>query len=125
VRRAKSARQRACGEGPHSRDGASTPPYLPLRNENNPLVHYSTTAEEIWEACEGKVDMVVCSAGTGGTLTGIARRLKELNPAVIIVGVDPVGSILAEPDALNDHKRLQSCERRAARRARSVVRILA
>jgi cystathionine beta-synthase len=71
-------------------------------------VHYGTTAEEIWESCEGKIDMVVCSAGTGGTLTGVARRLKELNPAVIVVAVDPCGSILAEPDAINDHNRNQS-----------------
>ncbi len=70
-------------------------------------MHYDTTAEEIWRDCEGKVDMLVCTAGTGGTLTGIGRRLKELNPALIIVGVDPRGSILAEPDALNDAHRLQ------------------
>ena len=71
-------------------------------------VHYCTTAEEIWESCEGKVDMIVCSAGTGGTLTGVARRLKELNPAIIVVGVDPCGSILAEPESMNDVKRGQS-----------------
>lgn len=70
-------------------------------NPDNPLAHYETTAEEIWEQCEGRVDMVVMGAGTGGTLTGISRRLKELNPNVIIVGVDPYGSILAEPPALN------------------------
>ena len=77
------------------------------RNADNPLVHYDTTAEEIWRDCEGKVDMLVCTAGTGGTLTGIGRRLKELNPALIIVGVDPRGSILAEPEELNDAHRLQ------------------
>lgn len=70
-------------------------------NPSNPLAHYETTAEEIWEQCEGKVDMLVASAGTGGTISGIARRLKELNPNIIIVGVDPVGSILAKPDSLN------------------------
>lgn len=47
-------------------------------------------------------------AGTGGTLTGIARKLKERNPALIVVGVDPRGSILAEPDNLNEERRLQS-----------------
>lgn len=78
------------------------------RNPSNPLVHYDTTAEEIWESCEGKVDMIVCSAGTGGTLTGVARRLKELNPAIIVVAVDPRGSILAEPEHANDTRRLQS-----------------
>lgn len=77
-------------------------------NIANPMAHYDGTAEEIWAACEGKVDMIVCTAGTGGTLTGCARRLKELNPRCIVVGVDPQGSILAEPDALNDERRLQS-----------------
>ena len=71
------------------------------KNPSNPLAHYETTAEEIWEQCEGKLDMVVMTAGTGGTLTGIARRLKELNPAIIVVGVDPHGSILAQPAELN------------------------
>lgn len=77
-------------------------------NPSNPLAHYDGTAEEIWEGTGGKVDVVVMTAGTGGTITGIARKLKEKNPHVIIVGVDPKGSILAEPDALNDEKRLQS-----------------
>jgi cystathionine beta-synthase len=70
-------------------------------NPNNPMAHYETTAEEIWDQCDGRVDMVVIGAGTGGTITGIARRLKELNPNVIVVGVDPYGSILAEPAELN------------------------
>mmetsp|Transcript_15954 Transcript_15954/g.16694 ORF Transcript_15954/g.16694 Transcript_15954/m.16694 type:complete len:529 (+) Transcript_15954:134-1720(+) len=70
-------------------------------NPSNPLAHYETTAEEIWEQCEGRVDMVVMGAGTGGTMAGIGRRLKELNPNVIIVGVDPYGSILAQPEEIN------------------------
>lgn len=77
-------------------------------NPSNPLAHYDGTAMEIWEQCSGKVDCVVMTAGTGGTLTGIARRMKELNPACIIIGVDPKGSILAQPDSLNDEGRLQS-----------------
>ena len=48
------------------------------------------------------------SAGTGGTLTGIARKLKERLPGIIVVAVDPKGSLLAEPDYLNDERRLQS-----------------
>ena len=64
-------------------------------NEDNPLAHYYGTAQEILDDLEGKVDMVVIGAGTGGTITGIARRLKEHNPKCIVVGVDPVGSILA------------------------------
>lgn len=71
-------------------------------NPNNPLAHYEHTAEEIIEACNGKVDMFVAGAGTGGTVAGVAKKLKEKCPGVIIVGVDPNGSILAQPEALND-----------------------
>ena len=53
-----------------------------------------TTAQEIWDDLNGKVDMVVMTAGTGGTITGVAKRLKELNPKIKIIGVDPYGSIL-------------------------------
>lgn len=79
-------------------------------NPSNPLAHYHGTAEEIWKQCAGKVDMLVAGAGTGGTITGIARKLKEYNPNIIIVGVDPIGSILAEPDSLNDSHRLEPYE---------------
>uniref|UniRef100_A0A671DHC2 Cystathionine beta-synthase n=2 Tax=Rhinolophus ferrumequinum TaxID=59479 RepID=A0A671DHC2_RHIFE len=71
------------------------------RNANNPLAHYDSTAEEILQQCDGKLDMLVASAGTGGTITGIARKLKEKCPGCKIVGVDPEGSILAEPEELN------------------------
>lgn len=67
-------------------------------NPSNPAAHYEGTAKEIWDDLDGKVDMVVIGAGTGGTVTGIAKRLKELNPDIIIVGADPVGSILASDD---------------------------
>ncbi|KAI1899783.1 hypothetical protein AGOR_G00065300 [Albula goreensis] len=77
------------------------------RNPSNPLAHYDTTAEEILEQCDGKVDMVVAGAGTGGTITGIARKLKERCPNVRIVGVDPEGSILAEPEELNKTDKTQ------------------
>ena len=70
-------------------------------NPSNPLAHYDGTAEEILHQCEGRVDCVVVAAGTGGTITGIARKLKERLPHVRVVGVDPVGSILAAPAALN------------------------
>ncbi|KAA8588027.1 hypothetical protein FQN60_001221, partial [Etheostoma spectabile] len=62
------------------------------RNASNPLAHYDTTAEEILEQCDGKLDMLVAGAGTGGTLTGVARKFKERCPN--IVAVDPEGSIL-------------------------------
>jgi cystathionine beta-synthase len=79
-------------------------------NPSNPDAHYYGTAQEIIQQCNGKVDMLVAGVGTGGTITGIAKRLKEHNPDIIIVGVDPVGSILAIPDNLNDEKRLQAYE---------------
>ena len=79
-----------------------------LQNPSNPLAHYDVTAEEILEQCDGKVDMLVVGAGTGGTITGIGRKIKERCPNVIVVGVDPVGSILAEPENLNDEGRLES-----------------
>ncbi|KAI9275828.1 cystathionine beta-synthase [Phascolomyces articulosus] len=70
-------------------------------NPYNPIAHYDTTAEEILEACDGKLDMLVAGAGTGGTITGIAKKLKEKCPNIKIVGVDPHGSILAVPESLN------------------------
>ncbi|KAE8620893.1 hypothetical protein XENTR_v10004609 [Xenopus tropicalis] len=71
------------------------------RNASNPLAHYDSTAEEILQQCEGQLDMLVAGAGTGGTITGLARKLKEKCPNCKIVGVDPEGSILAEPEELN------------------------
>jgi len=70
-------------------------------NPSNPLAHYDGTGEEILFQTDGKVDVVVLTAGTGGTVTGIARKIKERNPHCKIVGVDPVGSILALPNSLN------------------------
>lgn len=77
-------------------------------NTGNSLAHYDGTAEEIWEQCEGKLDYVVISAGTGGTMTGIGRKLKEKNPNIQIIGVDPEGSLLAIPENLNDKGRNES-----------------
>ncbi|CCW69697.1 unnamed protein product [Phytomonas sp. Hart1] len=67
-------------------------------NSANPQAHYDGTAMEIYDQCDGKVDMVVSAAGTGGTVSGISRRLKELLPNITIVGADPVGSLLADPE---------------------------
>lgn len=67
-------------------------------NPSNPLAHYDETAEEILSQTGGKLDMIVIGAGTGGTITGIARKLKEKLPNLIVVGVDPVGSLLADPE---------------------------
>ena len=65
-------------------------------NPVNPEAHYRTTGPEIWEQTEGRVTHFVCSPGTGGTVSGVGRFLKEQNPAVRIVAPDPAGSIYAE-----------------------------
>ena len=63
-------------------------------NPDNPGAHYEGTGPEIWEDFGDSLDMVVVSAGTGGSITGIARFLKEKNPNILVIGVDPEGSIL-------------------------------
>ncbi|HUP20946.1 MAG TPA: pyridoxal-phosphate dependent enzyme [Gemmatimonadota bacterium] len=63
-------------------------------NRTNPEAHYAWTAPEIWEQTQGRVTHFVAGMGTGGTISGVGRFLKEKNPAVRIVGADPVGSIL-------------------------------
>ncbi|KAL5271025.1 hypothetical protein ACHWQZ_G001620 [Mnemiopsis leidyi] len=74
------------------------------RNEYNPIAHYDETAEEIYHQMDGKIDMIVVGAGTGGTVTGIARKLKEKIPNIKVVGVDPEGSSLAVPESLNEER---------------------
>ena len=73
-------------------------------NPENPKAHYEGTAEEILRQTGGKLDVFVATAGTGGTLSGTARRLKEVLPDLKIVGVDPHGSILAGPSEPKSYK---------------------
>ncbi len=65
-------------------------------NEKNPQAHYETTGPEIWEDSAGKVSHFVGGMGTGGTVSGIGRFLKEKNPSIQIIGVDPIGSVFKE-----------------------------
>jgi len=72
-------------------------------NPSNPEAHYYGTAEEIIKDFNNNLDMVVISVGTGGTITGIAKRLKEENPAIKIIGADPEGSILGGGDKVSSY----------------------
>jgi cystathionine beta-synthase len=65
-------------------------------NDANPDAHYATTGPELWEQTEGRITHFVAAAGTGGTITGVGRYLKEKNPKIRIIAGDPAGSILAE-----------------------------
>jgi cystathionine beta-synthase len=73
-------------------------------NPDNPDAHYEGTGREILEQTDGRLDVCVMTAGTGGTISGVARVLKEALPDVRIVGVDPVGSILAGPGPISPYK---------------------
>lgn len=72
-------------------------------NPSNPEAHYYGTAEEIIKDFQGNLDMVVISVGTGGTITGVAKRLKEEIPKIKIVGADPEGSILGGGEEVSSY----------------------
>lgn len=85
-----------------ARPGAFMPNQF--NNPANPDVHYRTTAEEIWADTDGRVDVLVCGVGTGGTLTGTTRRLRELNRDLLCVAVEPVDSPVISGGKPGPHK---------------------
>jgi cystathionine beta-synthase len=72
-------------------------------NPANPEAHYRTTGPEIWRQTDGQIGVLAIGVGTGGTISGIARYLKEQNPGVWVVGIDPEGSIYTAADSGDVH----------------------
>ncbi|TXD38035.1 cysteine synthase A [Lujinxingia vulgaris] len=85
----------------------STPGAIMLQqfqNSANPQIHAETTADEIWTDCQGRIDAIVTGVGTGGTITGVTRTLKERNPHFKAIAVEPTGSPVLSGGVAGPHK---------------------
>ena len=96
------------GSGEKARELAEALPqvFVPGQgsNPNNPGVHYRTTGPEIWEDMDGKADIFVACVGTGGTITGVGKFLREKNPDIQIIGVEPAGCPVLSGGQAGPHK---------------------
>lgn len=100
----KGSVERACELAKeYEKQGISVFQAMQFENQKNPEAHYKTTANEIFEATEGKVDIVLAGIGTGGTITGVAKRLKELKPEIKAYGVEAAESPLLTEGKAGGH----------------------